>query len=125
MSKPRFVGPPILRIDYDEGDQSTYRGIILERVNNKGRSSARARVKWHSSDFVKDWLEMVTFCAFHKVIILEASSVNHFFMDGNRYRAERRSGVRTNFDGESYILDGVEIAIDAKPKKRKRKRKNA
>jgi hypothetical protein len=65
----------IVYIDYDEGDPSTYRGVA---VKNDGLEVRR----WNTDCPTSDYAEASLYAYENYSIVMAASSVDHFVMDG-------------------------------------------
>lgn len=71
----------VISIDYDEGDQSTYRGVVA--FFGERRLEFRDHL-----DPVKDFARAIQEVSNIKGVeyIMLSSSCDHFVMDGNQYR---------------------------------------
>ena len=72
-----------LSIDYDEGDQASYRGVEV-------RFKDYPTVRFETGDPVADWFAMTEFVnTIHDktedTIVMFTSSCDHFVMDGHDY----------------------------------------
>lgn len=73
-----------INIDYDDGNQSTYRAILVRQ----GKTEIR---RFSSGSFVDDWHAMCDLLHDELKIkqetglVMCSSSVDHFFMDGDAY----------------------------------------
>lgn len=75
---PNMNNIAILRIDYDECRQSSYKGLIL-KIDGK-------EIKFNTGDPIIDWINYVLYGIEHSdLVFLHSSSVNDWFMDGDKY----------------------------------------
>ncbi len=67
----------LLRIDYDEGDQSSYRGVVM--------SIHDASLRYMSGDPVKDSREAIKAVTLAGFPVICSSSYDHFVTDGDKF----------------------------------------
>lgn len=74
----------VISVHYDEDDQSTYKGVEISYQNLQNHE------KFESGNFVVDWFMLIRFIANSDIEAVEnisySSSVDHFIMDGDRYK---------------------------------------
>lgn len=76
-----------ISIDYDEGDQATYRAVEVAVREEKP-------VRFETCDPVSDWKSAIHHAANSECdFILFSSSVDHFTMDGDRFKWCNIAGV--------------------------------
>lgn len=69
-----------MTIDYDEGDQSTYKAVTVKIRDGK-------EVRFSTGDPVADWKSALRHAADESVdMVLFSSSVDHFVMDGDGFQ---------------------------------------
>lgn len=73
-----------LDIDYNDSDQSTYHGMVLENMDTK------EKIRFDTGDFIIDYLMYKLYIESSLTSTLRSishsSGVDHFFMDGDRYK---------------------------------------
>lgn len=69
----------VIRVDYDEGDLNSYRGMV---VMLHGNEVFRSKVDdFLSRGLVTDMMSCVSYCIKEKLKIMWSSSVDHFQME--------------------------------------------
>jgi len=71
----------IVRIIYTEGDQSTYKCVELNIVNDS------SKMAFNTGDFVKDWFQCMKYITMEEEpdYMMLSSVVDHFITDGDKY----------------------------------------
>ena len=80
-----------MSIDYDEGDQASYRAVdvSISKLDGKGKWRNRKGARFETGDVVADWRAAVKWVAGRldedDDVVLQSSSCDHFTMDGDDY----------------------------------------
>ena len=67
----------IIGIDYNEGDQTSYRGVKV--------STDKSTKTFYTGNIEYDFMEARVYCDDIKADVYLSSSCDNFIMDGNRY----------------------------------------
>lgn len=99
MEKRGFIS-----VDYDEGDQSTYRGLDLSvRENEKDKEE----VKFNTGNITIDYIDMTKYIDENNIeYVVFSSSWDHIFMDG-----DEMTTLSVREDG-TIVTDAKELIYD-------------
>jgi hypothetical protein len=68
-----------LSIDYTEGDDDSYRGVVLKAPDG-------GEIRWMTGDPVADWASYLDHAKTTGALVLSSSSITHFCWDNPSYR---------------------------------------
>lgn len=67
-----------LSIDYDEEDETPYKGVVLKRKGPDGKPDV---IVWNTGDPQKDWADYLDHAEENELMVMESSSITHFLFD--------------------------------------------
>ena len=79
----------LVNVDYDEGDQSTYRRIVADLSNGD-------KVEFKTGDPIEDYRALIAFLNEDREdgavlnYVMYASSMDHFIADGDKYKYDEQ-----------------------------------